>query len=119
MKLFLDVIYYLVEDHVFEEYMAKLYSAARRYMAILSPDDVAAGAALAPHVRFRKYSEWVKADTGDHWNVKKIMLNPHHLKKERPKRILFHIFASTLASNVQVLRGPTSRAKHFHYSADL
>lgn len=56
--LSLDVIYHLVEDAVYEDYMRRLFGAARRCVVIYSSDvDQFDGG--APHVRHRRFSDWV------------------------------------------------------------
>ncbi|WP_282120117.1 class I SAM-dependent methyltransferase [Ruegeria atlantica] len=64
--LSLDVIYHLVEDEVFEAYMHRLFSLAKRFVVIYSSDFV-----FDPnnaHVRHREYSNWV-ADRFSNWKV--------------------------------------------------
>lgn len=57
LAISLDVIYHLVEDPVFEAYMAHLFAAGRRYVVIYSTDTVMAG--TGPHVRHRLISSWI------------------------------------------------------------
>lgn len=57
--LSLDVIYHLVEDDVFEQYMNVLFKAATRYVIIYSSDTNEQQAIQAPHVKHRLFSEWV------------------------------------------------------------
>ena len=57
LSLSLDVIYHLVEDAVFEKYMAQLFDAATRFVIIYSsngnrPSDAA-------HVRHRTFTDWI------------------------------------------------------------
>lgn len=49
----LDVIYHLVEDTVFSEYMARLFAAARRYVLIYSTDHDHASPLGSAHIRHR------------------------------------------------------------------
>ena len=58
LALSLDVIYHLVEDEVFDEYMRQLFDAAKKNVIIYSsnvnepwPD---------PHVRHREFTTWVE-----------------------------------------------------------
>jgi SAM-dependent methyltransferase len=55
--LSLDVIYHLVEDSAFETYMTNLLLSAKRLVIIYSKD--IAMPSLAPHIRYRKFSEWI------------------------------------------------------------
>jgi hypothetical protein len=59
LAISLDVVYHLVEDCVFEAYMAHLFAASRGHVIIYSTDTVIAG--TGPHVRHRPISSWVAA----------------------------------------------------------
>jgi hypothetical protein len=62
--LSLDVIYHLVEDAVYEDYMRRLFGAARRCVVIYSSDiDKLDGG--APHVRHRRFSDWIARHAGE------------------------------------------------------
>jgi hypothetical protein len=54
----LDVIYHLVEDEVFDEYMANLFSAADRFVIIYSSNEIRSTDAV--HVRHRRFTDWVE-----------------------------------------------------------
>ena len=58
LALSLDVIYHLVEDVVFERYMAALFRAATRFVIIYSSDMM--GESDSPHVRHRVFTRWVE-----------------------------------------------------------
>ena len=53
----LDVIYHLVEDQVFDQYMHSIFSVSGRYVVVFSPNFYKYGAA---HVKFRRFVPWVK-----------------------------------------------------------
>jgi SAM-dependent methyltransferase len=55
--LSLDVIYHLVENHIFFSYMSDLFKAAERYVIIYS--DNAERQTADVHVRHRKFSDWI------------------------------------------------------------
>lgn len=59
LALSLDVVYHLVEDDVFERYMTHLFHAAERFVVVYSSNRV--GRPTAPHVRHRKFTDWVDA----------------------------------------------------------
>jgi hypothetical protein len=61
MALSLDVIYHLVEDEVFESYMNRLFDAAERFVVIYSSNHDAPPGPRDPHVRHRRFTEWVEA----------------------------------------------------------
>jgi hypothetical protein len=58
LTLSLDVIYHLVEDHVFEAYMSTLFHASRRHVVIYSSNDEGSGRD-GTHVRHRKFTDWI------------------------------------------------------------
>lgn len=62
LALSLDVIYHLVEDEIFEEYMNRLFNSASRYSIIYSSnlEDHA-----IPHVRHRRFTDWVYKHRSD------------------------------------------------------
>ncbi len=62
LTLSLDVIYHLVEDPVFSGYMERLFDSAREYVIIYSSDSTDPPNRLNPHIRHRKFSEWVRAE---------------------------------------------------------
>jgi hypothetical protein len=77
--LSLDVIYHLIEDHVFETYMTHLFAAAQRYVVVYStnavlPDDDPT-VQYAPHVRHRAFSSWVD-DNCPQWRLAGITRGP-------------------------------------------
>lgn len=61
LALSLDVIYHLVEDAVFEEYMRALFASARRLVVIYSTDFEGRTEGPAIHVRHRRFTDWVAA----------------------------------------------------------
>jgi SAM-dependent methyltransferase len=62
LVLSLDVIYHLVEDHVYEDYMATLFKTSDRYVVIYSSDSDDNRVYLGPHIRHRKFTEWIRAN---------------------------------------------------------
>ncbi|MHC4338168.1 MAG: hypothetical protein ACYSTG_09550 [Planctomycetota bacterium] len=62
LALSLDVIYHLVEDRIFELYMRHMFSAAEKFVIIYSSDSDANHPFQAPHVKHRRFSEWVKTN---------------------------------------------------------
>ena len=57
LTLSLDVIYHLIEDDVFHDYMRKLFFSAARYVIIYASNHE--GGHIAAHVKHRKFTEWV------------------------------------------------------------
>lgn len=62
LALSLDVIYHLVEDSVYEDYMRVLFAAAERYVIVYSSDSDENSRLQSPHVRHRRFSAWVDRD---------------------------------------------------------
>ena len=63
LVLSLDVIFHLVEDQVFEAYMQRLFEASLQYVIIYSSNDNRGF--IAPHVRHRKFTNWVRKNRRD------------------------------------------------------
>jgi SAM-dependent methyltransferase len=66
LAMSLDVIYHLIEDVTFENYMAHLFAAGDRFVLIYStnghiPND-------APHVRHRPVTAWIEQNCAD-WRL--------------------------------------------------
>jgi hypothetical protein len=74
LALSLDVIYHLIEDATFDQYMSHLFAAATRYVAIYATDED--GPRTAAHVRHRRFSNWISRNRPD-WQLA--------LKQGRPK----------------------------------
>jgi SAM-dependent methyltransferase len=68
LALSLDVIYHLVEDRIFELYMKHLFSAATKFVIIYSSDTDVNHPFQAPHVKHRRFSEWVKKNLSE-WKL--------------------------------------------------
>lgn len=60
LALSLDVIYHLVEDRVFAAYMERLFDSATRFVVIYSPNSNKQQLIQAPHVRYRRFSDWIQ-----------------------------------------------------------
>ena len=65
LALFLDVIYHLVEDRVFEDYMRTLVAAAHRYMIIYASNSDDNREYQGPHIKHRKFSTWLQRNALD------------------------------------------------------
>lgn len=62
LAMSLDVIYHLVEDSVFESYMHDLFNASTRFVAIYSSNFVGGDKEFGPHIKHRKFSDWIRAN---------------------------------------------------------
>lgn len=59
LSLSLDVIYHLIEDEVYEEYMKGLFNCSSKYVIVYSINDDDDGK-QSEHVKPRKFTEWVE-----------------------------------------------------------
>jgi hypothetical protein len=57
LAISLDVVYHLIEEHVYECYMKELFSSATRYVIIYAWD---AESEKNYHVKHRKFSAWIE-----------------------------------------------------------
>jgi len=63
LALSLDVIYHLVEEQVFSDYMKRLFAAAERFVIIYSSDDPDLNEKYGGgHVRHHKFTAWIDAN---------------------------------------------------------
>jgi GT2 family glycosyltransferase len=74
LTLSLDVIYHLVEDAVFEEYIANLFGSASRYVIVYSTDFDRRY--TSRHQVDRKFTEYVERVITD-WRLVETVPNPH------------------------------------------
>lgn len=58
LALSLDVIFHLVEDAVFEDYMSRLFDAAERYVIVFSSNTNRRTPIDRAHVRHRRFTDW-------------------------------------------------------------
>ena len=85
----LDVIYHLVEDPVFERHMQQLFSSATKFVIIYysnknDPVD-------DPHVRHRKFSDWIEQDASG-WKLLEKIKNPYPFDWKNPRNTSFADF---------------------------
>lgn len=73
LAMSLDVIYHLVEDAVYEEYMTRLISAADRFVCIYSSNTNRVWP--AEHVRHRVFTDWM-TENAPAWKLLSQVKNP-------------------------------------------
>lgn len=73
LTLSLDVVYHLIEDAEFNEYMVRLFDTSEKFTVIYSSnsDELVSD---SPHVRHRRFSSWVEKNRPQ-WQLKKIIPN--------------------------------------------
>ena len=62
LSLSLDVIFHLVEDHVFVDYLNKLFNASKKFVVIYSSNY---DSNTEWHVKHRKFTDWVEQHRND------------------------------------------------------
>lgn len=65
LSMSLDVIYHLVEDDIFNDYMRALFDASDRYVCVYSSNFEDEHANGAEHVRHRQFTTWVQQNASD------------------------------------------------------
>ena len=63
LVLSLDVIFHLIEDDVFHDYMRRLFFSSKRYVIIYSSNYD--GGQIAAHVKHRAFSDWIDVYQAD------------------------------------------------------
>ncbi len=81
LSISLDVIYHLIEDDVYEQYMERLFSSSNRFICIYSSDFEERS---ATHVRNRKFTDWVASHTNNEWRLLKIVRNIYPYSEYNP-----------------------------------
>jgi SAM-dependent methyltransferase len=76
LTLSLDVIYHLVEDSVFVDYMKRLLDSSQRFVIIYSSNVDENPDGTASHVRHRHFSKWIE-DNKAEWKLLKHIPNKH------------------------------------------
>lgn len=84
LSLSLDVIFHLVEDVVFEDYMQKLFNSSKKYVIIYSSNGNT-NIMFASHLLDRKFSDWIELNRKDFMFTEKIN-NPYkyHFPSDSP-----------------------------------
>lgn len=72
LSISLDVIFHLVEDDIFNEYMQRLFDASVRYVAVYSSDTEDNTINVSPHVKHRKFTSWISRNRPNWRLIEKI-----------------------------------------------
>jgi glycosyltransferase involved in cell wall biosynthesis len=81
LALSLDVIFHLVEDQIFELYMEHLFESAERYVIIYSSNTAQQPPNLSPHVRFRRFTDWIETNRS-RWELIQKIPNRYPLQED-------------------------------------
>lgn len=76
LTLSLDVIYHLIEDNIFEQYMKTLFLLSKKYVIIYSSDFDHRPEWNSAHIYHRKFSTFVEKYLIN-WSLKAIIKNPY------------------------------------------
>jgi hypothetical protein len=79
LTLSLDVIYHLIEDNVFTEYMNRLFDSSEKFVIIYASDTDENPIGTAAHVKHRHFSKWVN-NTKSEWKLIQHIPNLHSFK---------------------------------------
>jgi SAM-dependent methyltransferase len=88
LTMSLDVIYHLVEDHVYQSHLRTLFGASTRFVVIYSTNEDAPDDAGLAHVRHRRFSDFVEREFPS-WKLVK--------NEKQPKAYSGDITATSLA----------------------
>jgi hypothetical protein len=73
LTMSLDVIYHLVEDHIYEDHLEKLFSASNRFVIIYSINNEDFQKSVS-HIKSRKFTDWISQNKSD-WSLEKQIPN--------------------------------------------
>jgi glycosyltransferase involved in cell wall biosynthesis/SAM-dependent methyltransferase len=79
LTLSLDVIYHLVDEEIFNDYMQRLFYSSKKYCIVYSAnqEEITASA----HVRKRKFTDWVDVNA-DGWELDEFIPNRYPMTKD-------------------------------------
>jgi SAM-dependent methyltransferase len=89
LAISLDVLCYLVEDEVFDAYMACLFDAASRFVAVHSTNQDAP--VKAQHIRHRRFTVWVARHRPE-WALIRTVASRPPSEKETPTSVPAEFF---------------------------
>lgn len=79
LTLSLDVVYHLIEDDVFDEYMQRLFDSAERFVVVYSSNINDNSGKHGPHIRHRQFSDWID-ELRPTWNLRQRIPNRYPFK---------------------------------------
>lgn len=81
LAISLDVIYHLIEDKIYEQYMRRLFSSSQKYVCIYSSNFEKQ---LTVHVKNRKFTDWIDKNEKEQWKLLKIIRNRYPYSENSP-----------------------------------
>jgi len=93
LTLSLDVIYHLIEDDVFFNYMKRLFDSSTRFVIIYSSNTDKQAKLQAAHVKHRKFSKWIEQNKPE-WKLIQHIPNryPYTGNKQKGSFADFYIY---------------------------
>lgn len=88
LGLSLDVVYHLIEENVFHNYMNNLFNASSKFVIIYSSNK---DEEYVRHVKHRKFTDWI-ATNKKQWALIEYIPNKYPFKKEQPDDTSFADF---------------------------
>ena len=79
LTLLLDVIFHLIEDDVFEEYMTKLFDSSNKFVIIYSSNTEDNTGYEGTHIKHRKFTDWVEKNRRN-WSLIQYIHNRYPYK---------------------------------------
>jgi len=89
LVLSLDVLFHLIEDEVFENYMNDIFNSATKYVIIYSSNY---NDHFAPHVKCRKFTDWTEKNVSANWKLQEVINNIYPFDKSNPDSTSFSDF---------------------------
>ena len=89
MTISLDVIFHLIEDDVYNQYMRRLFTSSNKYVCIYSSN---AEGQIAVHVKHRKFTAWIEDNLNGQWKLIKFVKNRYPYSEELPDTTSFSDF---------------------------
>jgi hypothetical protein len=96
LTLSLDVVYHLIEDEVFESYIRRLFDSSSRFVIVYSSNKDEQDKLQAPHVKHRKFTEWIRKNIPG-WKLIKHIPNryPYIENTDEGSHADFYIYEKT------------------------
>ena len=79
LTLSIDVIFHLIEDDVFFDYMSRLFDSSNKYVIIYSSNTEKQSLLQAKHVRHREFARWV-SENRPQWKLTERISNKYPKK---------------------------------------
>lgn len=79
LTISLDVIYHLLEDPIYYQYMQRLFNSSERFVIIYSSKTESQAKRQAPHIRHRDFSIWIR-ENQPQWELIKYIPNKYPQK---------------------------------------